>query len=88
MTQRQLSYFESLLQYERDHSTRIHGGKKLVAVEEALDLLHEDPDHYGICVKCGRAIDSDRLRIVPATRYCEDDAERRPLAFVGPDTAW
>lgn len=88
MTIYQLTYYETLLRDEREHAARVHEEKQLAALDRALETLHDDPERYGICVKCGRPIDSDRLRIVPATRYCEDDAERRPLAFAGPDTAW
>jgi len=88
VTTLQVQYYESLLHDEREHAARLHEEKKVAARERALETLHNAPERYGICVKCGRPIDSDRLRIIPATRYCEDDAERRPLAFTGPDTAW
>lgn len=78
MTTYQLTYFESLLRRERDDAARIHEEHRLAAAEEALETIHGDPGHYGLCIACGRPIDSDRLSIVPATRYCEDDAERRP----------
>lgn len=83
MTTRQIAYFETLLEHERDHAAEIHEATRLAAVERAIDQLHTDPEHYGICVECGRAIDSDRLRIVPTTRYCEDDAEMRSMAVAG-----
>ena len=75
----QLTYFEHLLERERYDAERLHEERKLAAVEEALETIHDDPAHYGLCVTCGRPIDSDRLSIVPATHYCEDDAERRPI---------
>jgi RNA polymerase-binding transcription factor DksA len=80
----ELAYFETLLKSECDDAALFHEEKRLVAAEKALETLHDDPAHYGLCVICGRPIDSDRLRIVPATRYCEDDAERRPAAVIGP----
>jgi RNA polymerase-binding transcription factor DksA len=88
MTTRQAGYFETLLIEERAHAEAAHEGDLIVAVDEALDQLHTDPSQYGICAKCGRAIDPDRLRIVPATKYCEDDAERKPFAWTGSDAAW
>jgi RNA polymerase-binding transcription factor DksA len=72
-----LEYFDNLLTFERDHALKLHEDEKLAAVERAIETLHSDPAHYGVCVACGRQIDPDRLRIVPATRYCEDDAEIR-----------
>jgi RNA polymerase-binding transcription factor DksA len=77
MTTYPLEYFDNLLAFERDHAARLHEDEKLAAVERAIETLHTDPEHYGICVDCGRQIDPDRLRIVPATRLCEDDAELR-----------
>jgi RNA polymerase-binding transcription factor DksA len=78
MTTYPLELFDGLLTAERDHALRVHEDRKLAAVERALDVLHHDPEHYGLCEICGRQIDPDRLRIVPATRHCEDDAERQP----------
>jgi RNA polymerase-binding transcription factor DksA len=77
MTPYPLEYFDSLLTFERDHAARLHEDAKLAKVERAIETLHSDPAHYGICIDCGRQIDPDRLRIVPATQYCEDDAELR-----------
>lgn len=79
MTTVQLTYYQGLLESERDYAARIHEEKKMAAVDYALETLHADPAHYGLCIVCGCPIDSDRLRIVPATLYCEDDAERRPV---------
>lgn len=79
MTTYQLTYFESLLRRERDDAANVHEAHRLAAADEALETIHDDPAHYGLCVTCGRPIDSDRLSIVPATHYCEDDAERRPV---------
>jgi DnaK suppressor protein len=88
MTTMQTDYFETLLLEERAHAAIAHESDLIDAVDRALDQLHSDPDRYGRCAKCGRPIDADRLRLVPATKYCEDDAERRPFAYSGPDTAW
>jgi RNA polymerase-binding transcription factor DksA len=83
----QLTYFESLLRRERDAAARVHETHRLAAVEEALKTIHDNPSHYGLCVTCGHPIDSDRLSIVPATRYCEDHAERRPPDVASPRKA-
>jgi RNA polymerase-binding transcription factor DksA len=72
-----LEFFDTLLTFERDHAARLHEDRKLAAVERAIETLHTDPAHYGLCIDCGRPIDSDRLRIVPTTQYCEDHAELR-----------
>jgi RNA polymerase-binding transcription factor DksA len=83
MTTRQIEYFEGLLEQERDHAIEIHEEARVSAIRRAIDQLHTDPEHYGICIECGRPIDTDRLRIVPTTRYCEDDAELRSMAVAG-----
>lgn len=75
-----LEYFGALLEHERDHAAHLHEDRKLAAVEHAIETLHTDPAHYGVCVTCGRQINPDRLRIVPATLYCEDDAGQPPVA--------
>ena len=46
----------------------------LTEVDEALRLMYEEPDRYGICTICGEQIAANRLEIVPATRYCEQHA--------------
>lgn len=42
--------------------------KKLVSIERALRAVEQG--NYGICEVCGRAIDPDRLAIVPHTTTC------------------
>jgi RNA polymerase-binding transcription factor DksA len=42
----------------------------LHAVEDALRLIDESPDDYGICAQCGRPIPNERLELLPATRLC------------------
>lgn len=49
----------------------------LKELDEALRILYEAPEEYGVCVACGRPIALSRLEIVPATRYCQDDAKRQ-----------
>ena len=84
----QTDYFKHLLVEEREQAAVKHEQDLIGAIDDALDQLHTDPERFGLCAKCGRPIDPDRLRIVPTARYCEDDAERRPFAYVGPDSAW
>jgi RNA polymerase-binding transcription factor DksA len=83
MTTRQIEYFGTLLEQEQDHAIQTREGARVAAIRRAIDQLHTDPDHYGVCIECGRPIDTDRLRIVPTTRYCEDDAELRSMAVAG-----
>jgi RNA polymerase-binding transcription factor DksA len=46
----------------------------LADIDEALQILHEEPSRYGICATCGEPIALGRLELVPATRYCERHA--------------
>jgi RNA polymerase-binding transcription factor DksA len=46
----------------------------LKEIDEALRLMSEEPDRYGICTICGEQIAINRLEIVPATRFCERHA--------------
>lgn len=48
----------------------------LAEIDAALRVLYDSPETYGICLKCGQAIDTARLELLPATRYCTSDASR------------
>jgi|SRR5665213_799455 len=69
----------------KDDAIAVREVEALKEVDEALRMLYEEPEHYGVCVACGQPIARGRLEIVPATRYCQDDAKlqqsprRRPL---------
>lgn len=54
---------------EVDAVLAAHASRELGDVERALIQLHEDPDHFGLCVTCARPIPLERLRLVPGTRY-------------------
>lgn len=45
-------------------------GRRLVAVNQALDRLVRDPGSFGVCVNCGDAISFERLEAVPYTARC------------------
>jgi hypothetical protein len=40
-------------------------------IDEALRVLYEEPEHYGICARCGIPIDGARLEFIPSARFCE-----------------
>ena len=42
--------------------------KRLKEVQEALDRLEQGT--YGICQKCGKEIEKERLQAYPEARYC------------------
>ncbi|MBL0422285.1 TraR/DksA C4-type zinc finger protein [Ramlibacter sp. AW1] len=51
-------------------------------VREARQRVREG--HYGVCEDCGKPIRFERLKIMPATRYCVQDEERRERAGTAP----
>jgi len=44
-------------------------GRELEHIEAALERI--DQGVYGLCTKCGREIDAERLRIVPYVTHCQ-----------------
>jgi DnaK suppressor protein len=45
--------------------------------EEINDaLLRIELGEYGVCEECGNPIELDRLEVMPATRFCKEDARR------------
>lgn len=42
--------------------------RKLIEIEQALEEARKG--HYGICERCGRPIDPERLEILPETTLC------------------
>ena len=52
--------------------------KKLQAIDNALDRIHQGK--YGLCMKCGKEIPQERLRVIPFAAMCIDctnEEERR-----------
>ncbi len=45
-------------------------GQLLYAIDDALQKLYKEPEKFGECENCGRAIDMDRLELVPHAKYC------------------
>jgi DnaK suppressor protein len=47
-------------------------GRRLVAVNQALDRLARDPVSFGICAGCAGHVGYERLEAVPYTELCID----------------
>jgi DnaK suppressor protein len=45
-------------------------GRRLVAVNKALDRLLHKPSSFGVCMSCEDEISFDRLEAVPYTELC------------------
>jgi DnaK suppressor protein len=59
---------------EVDRAIAVLTSRELADVDRALDRLHEDPAHFGVCETCARPIPLERLRLVPGSRYCRTHA--------------
>ncbi|HWK88774.1 MAG TPA: TraR/DksA C4-type zinc finger protein [Longimicrobium sp.] len=54
-------------------------GRRLYALDEALQLLYKEPEKFGVCDVCGRDIQMERLEVVPETRLCAEHARARDI---------
>jgi RNA polymerase-binding transcription factor DksA len=70
-----------LFERERDMGIEEDVEHLLAEVDAAMQRLEEG--RYGICEACGRPIEDERLRAVPATRYCVEDQARLERGRVG-----
>lgn len=60
---------------EQDDSVRNHAIAELAEVDAALERLAAG--EYGTCATCGVAIPSERLELLPQTRFCVDHQRAR-----------
>lgn len=51
-------------------------GRRLYQIDEALRRLYKQPDTFGKCVVCGKAIMTERLDLIPWTTTCSEHAEQ------------
>lgn len=57
-----------------DSVVEAHAQRELAAIDAALRLLYDEPEKYGVCIVCGRAITLGRLDLLPTTRFCQHHA--------------
>lgn len=50
-------------------------GRQLWQIDEALRHLYREPETFGRCSNCGRAISPERLEALPYTQLCMDCAQ-------------
>jgi DnaK suppressor protein len=56
-------------------------GRQLMDIDAALRMLYQNPDEFDRCESCGQDIGSERLELVPWTRFCidcQEQAEEQP----------
>lgn len=54
--------------------------RRLEAIADALDLIGEDPEEYGLCEDCSEPIKRRRLELMPWVTRCIRCAEQRERA--------
>ena len=59
-----------------DHETQFllasEQGERLYRIDDALRRMYQDPESFGTCRNCGRAISTERLELVPESELCAD----------------
>lgn len=61
---------------ERDFLMAQLGSERLQRIDAALELLIRDPKAFEKCESCGRAIEVERLDVIPWTRLCAECARQ------------
>jgi len=61
--------------HERVTALRAQVDRKLIQIKKALTGIKLG--RYGICEKCGKMIDTDRLMIMPETTLCAECAKKQ-----------
>jgi DnaK suppressor protein len=59
--------------------------EEIIKIDEALERLKEGT--YGLCVKCGKPIEIERLELRPYTRFCvscKKEMEEKETRKAGP----
>ena len=47
-------------------------GRRLYDIDEALRRLYKSPEEFGVCTRCGRDIELERLLLVPQAELCAE----------------
>ena len=74
---------KSSLEEQKEFITGLlqHDAEELAAVRDALRKILEGT--YGICERCGKPIEEERLEAIPTCRYCKtckEELEKEALA--------
>ena len=62
-------------QQQIDQFIAAEESETLIAIHGALQLLHDEPESYGVCVRCGRSLSAAQLRFSPWISSCERHAD-------------
>ena len=66
------------IEHEIDQLVADQESTTLVAIGDALRVLSEAPELYGVCDVCGQAISLERLNVRPWTGRCDVHADELP----------
>ena len=55
---------------EKDLANVTRESEQLALIDSALRRLRRTPETFGVCAECGRAIEPERLELVPWARLC------------------
>jgi DnaK suppressor protein len=72
------------MEQEKEFLLASQEGRQLMEIDAALRMLYRNPEEFGDCENCGRAIAPERLDLVPWTRYCVDCQEEAEAREAGP----
>lgn len=61
--------------HQRVTAIQSHADRRLIQIKTALARIKIGK--YGICEKCGRMIDTDRLMVMPEATFCAQCAKRK-----------
>jgi RNA polymerase-binding transcription factor DksA len=62
------------VEHDRAFAMRTQVAKSLIAIRKTLTRIKLGK--YGICVSCGKMIDTDRLAVTPTAEYCMECAKK------------
>ena len=71
-----LSRMDALEMQSVNTSKYDHQIQRLQHIESALAAIDSDED-FGVCLECGLAINLERLKLMPQSRYCVSCLESR-----------
>ena len=60
------------MQAALDAANETRMSRELAEIDDALERLYHDPEHFGICVDTGREIPFERLDAIPWARTCAE----------------
>jgi RNA polymerase-binding transcription factor DksA len=65
------------VEHDRASAMRLHVTKSLISIRKTLSRIKLGK--YGICVDCGKMIDTDRLAVSPTAENCMDCARKKEI---------